>query len=143
MFGISVLHIVLVAVIGLPHCSAVLDDPATGLHWRFEPSVSGGPGKLVQTSDAVSCSGGLAGGTSEGAGRSRSRLRPVVRRGNSLMVLQESSVLRAELSAIALSDGAEGDSISVRLRFAAKVVRARITGPGRAVLVGSRSEGNR
>lgn len=135
----------LAVAVATPQCSGVLDDAATGLHWRFENSVSGGPGKLVQTFDTVSCRGGLAGAgrSSKGSGLLAEGRNAVIRKGDSLLVLQESNVVHAELSGIALSDGAPGDSISVRLRFVAKVVRATISGPGRAVLADGRNEAHR
>ena len=145
MFGISGMQVLLAVAVALPQCSGVLDDAATGLHWRFENSVSGGPGKLVQTVDTVSCRRGFAGvrGSSRGSERLSEVRSVVIRKGDAVLVLQESNVVHAELSGIALSEGAPGDSIRVRLRFAAKVVRATISGPGRAVLPGGRNEAHR
>lgn len=145
MFGTSAMQVLLAVMIATPQCSGVVDDPATGLHWRFESSASGGPGKLVQIFEAVSCRAGRedSRNTGKGSGRSAETRSVVIRRGDSLLLLQESNAVHAELSAVALSDGAPGDGINVRLRFAQKVVRAMITGPGRAVLVGGRNEAHR
>lgn len=165
MFGLSGMQVLLAFVLGLPpgtvskqaevaakrvwgaenvqskidgrRCRGLLDDPATGLRWRRESGISGGPAKLVRNFDAVSCGGRL--GATANAGRDSGPLvQPdnwVVRRGDLLLVLQDSNVVHAELSAVAMRSGATGESIDVRLQFAAKVVRARITGPGRAFLI--------
>jgi len=58
----------------------------------------------------------------------------IVHKGDVLVISEDTATLHAEFDGFALSNGSLGDSISVRLRFAATVVRARITEQRRAVL---------
>ena len=117
----------------------VIQDPAIGLSWRVEsdPFHPSGPRRLIELPDAVPCRQEHIDriGRTERTGSLNATQRWVVRKGDSLLVSRDTRMVRTRLTAVALDGGAVGDSINVRLRFAAKVVRARIAGFGRALLI--------
>lgn len=106
---------------GVQSRGLVFEDPFTGATWRVEsdPRFPGGPGKLVRIILGLRSDGPTA----------------LIRAGETVRILQDTSNLQADLEAIALSSGALGDSVKVRLQFGGRVVVARITSAGRAVLL--------
>lgn len=117
----------------------VIQDPGIGLSWRVErdPLHPARPRRLIELPDAVPCGQKSIGriGTSERTEALNAEQRWVIRKGNVLLVSQDTKVVHARLTAVALGNGMIGDPIDVRLRFASKVLRARITGPGRGLLI--------
>jgi hypothetical protein len=116
----------------------VVQDPAIHRTWRIERDSHHPewPARLVQISDdQFYCSGGP-----DSVGIPARRIAAVnlqsviVHKGDVLVISEDTATLHAEFDGFALSNGSLGDSISVRLRFAATVVRARITEQRRAVL---------
>ena len=68
---------------------------------------------------------------------------PIVHRGEALVMSEDTLTLHAEFEATALSDGARGESIMVRLRLGGKIVRANVSAPGRVVPHPDQNEDNR
>jgi hypothetical protein len=123
------------------------EDPASGIRWRVakDPSHPEWPARLVKVSDRASCGHWSAGPltTQERRVTVGAAQRPIVRPGDSIVVSQDTRAVNAEFDATALSNGWPGDSIKVRLRFGGKVMRVKVTAPGRALLIGDESESNR
>ena len=57
---------------------------------------------------------------------------PVIHRGDSLMVIEESAAVSEQLEATALEPAAEGSNFAIRLKLGGRTYRAVATGPGRA-----------
>ena len=125
------------AELSKPGPAACIDDAAMRQHWRPERSAvhPDWPAKLVMISGSCDERQGP-----EAQGRMAKHLSIVVRQGDVLAVSEENAALLAELQAVALSSGGRGGVIRVRLRFAGKVLRARIVAPGKAVLIGDMRE---
>lgn len=124
----------------------IIRDPASGMSWRVatDPRHPERPAKMVEISNEDYCGDRLIGGLR--AGReprvADTVQSPIVRAGDWLQVLQDTRVVHAEFNAMALSKGWPGDSIKVRLRFAGKVMRVRLTASGQALLIGDEREAN-
>ena len=116
----------------------VIQDPAIHRNWRIERDSHHPewPARFVQISDdQFNCAG--ATGPVEIPGSSVAAVNLpslIVHKGDVLVISEDTAALHAEFDGFALSNGALGDSIRVRLRFAERVLRARITEQGRAVL---------
>jgi len=116
----------------------VIQDPALHQGWRVVRIANHPewPARLQRVSEgAVDCSqSNEADGVLPARTPAASLTPPIVHSGDVLVISEETAVLRGEFDAIALSNAGPGDAIRVRLRFADKVVRVRVTAKGRAVL---------
>lgn len=127
--------------IGKTQVAAIIDDPSTCQRWCLlhNPEHPGWPATLIRVEGGDdSCKTALVspGVSSLQRARSATPIRePQVHAGEVLAVSDESAAMRAEFEGVALSSGFKGDLIKVRLRYAARVVSAQITGDGRARLI--------
>ena len=121
----------------------VIADPHTGTRWLLLRDLShpGGPGRLVPASELTSGdrpSRELPILHTEAARTVAqpevSRLRPVIRTGDRLIVEEHTAVVDATLEAVALSSALPGAAFDVRLKWGGKVLRVWAAGPGRALL---------
>jgi hypothetical protein len=115
-------------------------DPCLGLHWQLmdDPKHPGGPGRLVQLREMAVADAGKrfaeANVASLDATPLKAPLLPVViRAGERITVEQETPVLHARLTAVALESGAVGDRLRVRLN-AGKNAAMGTAGPVIAVV---------
>jgi hypothetical protein len=145
-----------------------IDDPHTGEHWLLlrDPSHPGGPGRLVPAADSRSANSLPANSHRDSAPKEKlakdesldlrekpaaqpverklevpgsSRLQPVLRAGDSLIVEEHTAILDAQWEAVALNPAAAGSVLQVRLKIGGKIVIAIATGPGRAELRAERT----
>ncbi len=109
-----------------------IDDPTTGSRWLLvrDDECPGGPGRLVPVGAPYKKSGQ----THPGAQTEPSKILPVVRAGDRLIVEEHSAVVDARLEAVALGPAVTGSPLNVRLQIGGKIVRAVALGPGRATL---------
>ena len=101
-----------------------IKDPHTGETWRLFPNQAdpAGPGQLVRFRD-TSCPKVNHEGEKE---------KPVIRRGDRVVVEEHSAVMEAYLEARALEPAQIGSLLNLRLKVGGKVVRAVAIAPGRA-----------
>jgi len=122
-----------------------IDDPHTGDRWLLvrDWDRPGGPGRLVLLPGAVRSQGSaIADPRIEpipAQPSSRDRLAgplapPVIRPGDRLVVEEDTPVVEARLSAVAITAAAPGGPLQARLEIGGKVVQALALGPGRARL---------
>jgi hypothetical protein len=125
----------------------MIKDAASGKSWRVagDPRHPEWPARLVEVVGGGSCGDQPADPlrTGERRGMSKNSRAIAVRAGDWLRVSQDTRVVHAEFDAIALGGGMSGDSIKVRLRFGGKVMRVKVSAPGRALLIGNISEVHR
>lgn len=111
-----------------------IDDPSTGDRWLLlrQGAVPGGPGRLVLAAGQRNAAAGMF----ERSARrtTKSRLLPVIRAGDRLIVEEHTAVADAVLEAQALGPAALGSTLDVRLTIGGRVVRAVALASGRAVL---------
>jgi hypothetical protein len=114
-----------------------IDDRPTHKRWLLERDRNrpSSPGRMV----LISNSGAVAGQDPEEIPDSqplRAALPappiPVIRAGDRLVVEENTPVVEARLTAIALGPAVAGAVLNVRLEIGGKVIRALATGPGRA-----------
>ena len=123
----------------------LLEDSANHRRWLVERSITRPewPPRAIPVQEQL-CTGeqvdqqGCEGDKWRGLNRSI-----MIHGGDSVLIVEESSSLRAELEAVAVSNGQRGESISVRLRSNGKIVRAVVADFGRVILANPRSEGHR
>jgi len=122
----------------------LIEDLSTCRHWSLERVAHhpDWPARLVEVSDEALCL--YRTDAPQGKPTRQNTLmnhrRVIVREGDVLAISEETTALRANLEGVALSSGPEGGVIRVRLRFAGKVMSARITAPGMANLIRSGNE---
>ncbi len=117
-----------------------IDDPHTGDHWLLmrDAANPAGPGRLVLAEDGEATGGrGTAGDARQTSdtGAHATRLRPLIRAGDALVVEEHTKVVDARLEAVALGPAAIGVEFRARLKVGGKVVRVVAVAAGRAVLV--------
>lgn len=121
-----------------PRAISEIDDPHTGARWFLlpDPSHPGGPGRMALMA-GVERDGHLpVKGSNLFADSSPivAPLRPVIRGGDRLIVVDRTAVVEARLEAIAVGPATLGSSFQARLRIGGRMVRVVASGPGRAVL---------
>jgi hypothetical protein len=109
-----------------------IDDPHTGIRWLLARDAShpGGPGVLVPSNDerpsqTLSSSSTVA---------SMAQAVPVIHAGDRLIVEETTALYDTRLEGVALGVARVGQQIAVRLVLSARVVRAQVFAPGRAIL---------
>lgn len=116
----------------------VILDAGTHQRWLLERNVSrpAFPARLIPVSGELSCA---RFGFEESGHRSTSNpkrpLLPVIRAGDSLILVEHTRVSDARFEGIALSTGAAGEAIQVRLKIGGRTLIAIPTAPGRAMLL--------
>jgi hypothetical protein len=115
-----------------------IDDPNTGIAWQLkhDDSHPGGPGLLVPIA-ATRIRNSSAEGVGLPAAVPAPRL-PVIRAGDRLIVEENTAAVDLRLEAKAMAAARVGDSISIRLTLGGGMVRAKVTGPGKATLLQDR-----
>jgi len=111
----------------------MIEDPATHRRWQLErnPDHPAGPGLLTPVRGDGSC---CVCSMEETPGRwTGLKIQPTVHAGDVLVVVEDARNWHAEMEAVALSYGSQGDSIMVRLRIGGKVTRATVVSRTRAV----------
>lgn len=115
----------------------VIEDPASHRRWLIEQNLErpDWPARVIQVPQGLSCWNDTRRSDQAEKRNGLDRSKRVVQAGETLRIVEESPVFRADLEAVALKNGGRGDWISARLRIGGKVVRAIVAAPGRAVLV--------
>lgn len=113
-----------------------IDDPNTGARWLLlrDTSHPGGPGRLVLASGLRNGDKSREQGAELGATPALAAEIPAVRKGDKLVVEENTATVEARLEAVALGPGAIGSTVQARLTIGGKVVRALVLAPGRAAL---------
>ena len=109
-------------------------DPCLGLHWRLivDPSSSGKPGRLVLLDQNGTVNGSKVDGTHMLPATATFDLASVlIRAGEHIVVDQDTGVIRARLSAVALESAVAGQRLRVRLIVGSGLSRnTELTAPG-------------
>lgn len=105
----------------------VVTDRSTGLVWelRRDAAHPGGPGRMTMST---------ANGTASNSRPETGWVRPVIRAGDRVMVVELAEAASAHLEGVAVSPAGAGAPLLIRFGFAARPVRAVAIGPGRARL---------
>ncbi|HVJ07580.1 MAG TPA: flagella basal body P-ring formation protein FlgA [Acidisarcina sp.] len=112
-----------------------IEDPALGKSWGLLKDCAhpGGPGRLVALAPPT------AGAAKAGQGNATvavAKREPVeIHAGETIALVEETSVVHLALQAIALESGAKGTRIKVRLVGGGSVLTAAVLGPGQAGLI--------
>jgi len=107
-----------------------IDDPSNGNHWLLVRNADhpAGPGLLLLVS------AGRILPVQAGPRLSVEPILPVIRTGDRVVVEENTPLVEARLEAVAMSPGTTGSTLNLRLNIGGKVIRAVVTGPGRAIL---------
>jgi hypothetical protein len=102
-----------------------IDDLHTGDRWLLlrDANNPAGPGRLVLAGKAA---------TASASNPEQKPSLPVIHRGDSLIVFEESAAVSEQLEAVALEPAAEGSIFQLRLKIGGRTYRAIATGAGRA-----------
>jgi hypothetical protein len=108
-----------------------IEDPSTGDLWLLlrDAGRPGGPGRLVLARPGTNTERATPGDPRQPLSRGE---RPVIHRGDVLMVEEHTAVVDARLEAVALEPAAKGAHFKARLEIGGKVVRVVAISPGHA-----------
>ena len=117
----------------------IIDDPSTHQRWLLTRNLDRpeAPGTLIPASPESSLSPIAAGACETHLKIESERKRvPILRGGETLVLVEHTPTSDARLEAIALSGAAVGETLMVRLRIGGRSLKAIATGPRQASLVG-------